>query len=71
MVVKIIVLQMVMLHYGKISLFSSLIIFAYLSFTTVREQKIGCNICECIKFLNIANIHVLDVWGKRIFICKN
>jgi len=46
-------------------------IFAQLSFATVRRQKIGFNSCECIKFLNIANIDVLDVWGKRIFICNN
>jgi len=59
------------LHYSKRSLFWSLIIFAYLSFTTFREQIIGFNHCECIKFLNIANIHALDVWGKRIFICNN
>ena len=59
------------LLYGKRGLFRSLIIFAYLSFTTVRGQKIVFNSCECIKFLNIANIHVLDVWGKRIFICND
>jgi len=60
----------VILHYGRRSLISSLIIFA-LSFTTVRGQKIGLNSCECIKFLNIANIHLLDVWSKRLFICNN
>ena len=65
-------MQKVILHYGKTkrSLFWSLIIFADLSFTTVRGQKIGFNSFECIKFLNIANIHVLDVWGKCIFICN-
>jgi len=47
-----------------------LIIYGNLSFTTVQGQKIGFNSCECIKFLNIANIHALDVWGKRIFICN-
>jgi len=36
------------------SLFWSVIIFGNLSFTTVREQKIGFNSCECIKFLNTA-----------------
>ena len=66
-----ILLQKVILHYGKRSLFWSLIIFAYLSFTMVRGQKIGFNRCECIKFLNIANIHVLHVWRKRIFIFNN
>jgi len=45
-----------------------LIIFAYLSFTTVRGQKIGFNSCECTKYLNIANIHIWDVWGKCIFV---
>ena len=59
------------LHYSKRSLFWRLIIFGYLSFTTVRRQKIGFISCECIKFLNIANIHALDVWGKRIFIWNN
>ena len=39
MVVKIIVLQKVILHYGKKSLFWTLIIFGYLSFTMVRGQK--------------------------------
>jgi len=53
---------LVAFNYGKRSLFWSLIIFAYLSFTTVQGQKIGFNSCECIKFFNIANIHVLDVW---------
>jgi len=43
-----------------------LIIFGYLSFTTVRGQKIGFNSCECIKFLNIANFHPIHVSGKRI-----
>jgi len=38
----------------------SLIIFGNLSFTLVRGQKIGFNSCECIKFLNIANIHAFD-----------
>jgi len=71
MVVKIILLQKVILLYGKRSLSWSLILFGYLSFTTVRRQKIGFNSCECIKFLNIANIHALDVWGKHIFICSN
>jgi len=33
--------------------------------------KKGFNSCECIKFLNIANIHALDVWEKRILICNN
>ena len=42
-----------------------------LSVTTVWGQKIGFNSCECIKLLNIANICVLDVWGKHIFICNN
>jgi len=37
----------------------------------VWGQKIGFNSCECIKFLNIANIHALDVWGKRILISNN
>ena len=55
------------LHYAKWSLFLSLIIFAYLSFTTVQGQKIGVNSCECIKFLNIANIHItIRCLGKRI-----
>jgi len=31
------------------------------------DKKIGFNSCEYIKFLNIANIHTLDVWGNRIF----
>jgi len=31
----------------------------------------GFNSGECVTFLNIANIHVLDVWGKRIFIGNN
>ena len=60
----------VTLHYGKRSLFWSLIIFRYLSFTTVRGQKIRFNKCECIKFLNIANIHALHILGKRIFVCN-
>jgi len=41
-----------------------MIIFTYLIFKTVRGQKIGFNNCECSKFLNIANIHVLDVCGS-------
>jgi len=65
MVVKIILLQKVIFHYGKRNLFWSFIIFAYQSFKTVRGQKIGFNSCECMQFLNIANI-----WGKRIFICN-
>ena len=48
-----------------------MVIFGNLSVTTVRGQKIGFNNCECIKYLNIANIHALHVWGKRIFICSN
>ena len=60
----------VTLHYSKRSLFWSLIIFGYLSFTTVRGQKIRFNNCECIKFLNNANIHALHILGKRIFICN-
>ena len=71
MVVKIISLQKVILHLGKRSLFWSSKIFAYLSFTTVRGHKIGFNSCECIKLLNIANTHVLDDWGKRIFVYDN
>ena len=59
------------LHYGKRSLFWSVIIFGYLSFTTGRGQKIGFNRCESTKFLNIANIHALDVWWKRMFVCNN
>jgi len=35
------------------------------------DKKIGFNSCECTKLLNIANIYVLDVWGKRIFIYNN
>ena len=66
--VKIIALQKVMLHYGKKSLFWSLIIFGYLSFTMVRGQKIGFYSCEFIKFLNIANLHV---WGKHILSCND
>jgi len=60
-----------MFHNGKKSLFWSFIIFGYLSFTTVREQKIGFNSCECIKFLNIANFHVFHVWAKRILSCND
>jgi len=60
-----------MLHYGKKSLFWSLNIFGYLSFTTVRGQKIVFNSCEFIKFLNIANYHVFHVWGKRILSCND
>ena len=55
---------MVILHYSKGSLFWSSIIFAYLSFTTVQGQKSRFQQLWIIKFLNIANIHVLDVWGK-------
>ena len=65
-VVKIIVLQKVILHCGKKSLFWSLIIFGYLNFTMVRGQKIGFNSFECIKFLNIANFHAFHVWGKHV-----
>ena len=36
-----------------------------------RDKKIGFNSCECTKFVNIANIHALDVWGKHILICNN
>jgi len=61
---------MVILYYGKRTLFSGLIIFGYLSFTTFRGQKTGFNSYECIKFLKIANIHALDVWGKRLLICN-
>ena len=39
MVAKIILLQKVMLHYGKKNLFLSFVIFVCLSFTTVRGQK--------------------------------
>ena len=42
-VAKIILLQKVMLHYGKKSVFWSFNIFGYLSFTTVRRQKIRFN----------------------------
>ena len=71
MVVKIILLQKVIIHSDKRSPFWSLIIFGYLSFTTVRGQKIGFNSCGCIKFLNIANINASDVWGKHILIWDN
>ena len=64
-------LQKVILRYGERSLFWSLIIFGYLSFTTVRGRKIGFNSCEFMKFLNIANVHALDVWVMRILICNN
>ena len=63
-------LQKVILRYGERSLFWSLIIFGYLSFTTVRGRKIGFNSCEFMKFLNIANVHALDVWVMRILICN-
>jgi len=46
-------------------------IFAQLSFTAVWGQKKGFNCCEFIKLLSIANIYVLDVWGKRILSCNN
>jgi len=62
---------MVILHHGKKSLFWSLIIFGYLSFITVRGQKIGFNSCECVKFVNIANFHASHVWGKRISSCND
>jgi len=71
MVVKIIFLQKVILHYGKRSLFWSLIIFGYLSFITVRGQKNRFQQLWMYKFLNIANIHALDVWGMRILISNN
>jgi len=58
----------VILHYGKKSLFWSLKIFGYLSFTTVRGQKIGLNSCVCVDFLNIANFHAFHVWGKHIML---
>jgi len=69
--VKIILLQKVILPYGKKSLFWSLIIFGYLSFTTLQGQKIGFNSCECIQFLNKANFHAFHVWGKRILSCND
>ena len=67
LVVKINLLQKVILHYGKKGLFWSLIFFGCLSFTTVWGQKIGFNSSECIKFLNITNVHAFHVWGKCIF----
>jgi len=33
-------------------------------------KKIGFNSCECIQFLNIANIYVFHVWGQRILSCN-
>ena len=60
-----------MLYYGEKNLFWSLIIFGYLSFTTVRARKISFNSCECIKFLNIANFHAFHVWGIRILSCND
>ena len=68
---KIILLQKVILHYGKRSIFKSFIIFDYLSFTTARGQKNGFNSCECIKLLNIANFHAFHVWWKRILSCND
>jgi len=61
----------VILHYGKRRLFWSLKIFANLSFTTVWGQKNRFQQLWMYKTLNIANIYVFDVWGKRIFICNN
>jgi len=60
-----------MLHYSKKSVFWSFTIFGYLSFTMVRGQKIGFNSGECIKFLNITNFHVFNVWVKRILSCND
>jgi len=48
-----------------------LIHFGCLSFTTIREQKIGFNSCECTKILSIANFHVFHVWEKRILSCND
>jgi len=60
----------VILHDGKRSLFWSLIVFPYLSFTTVQGQKIGFKSCESIHFVIIANFHTLHVCVKRIFSCN-
>jgi len=65
---KMVLLQKVTLHYGKRSLFWSLITLLIWVSQRFRDKKIDFNSCECIKFLNIANIHVLDVWGKGILI---
>ena len=45
--------------------------FCLLSFTTVWEQKIGFNSCECKKILNIANFYAFHVWGKRALSCND
>ena len=61
----------VTLHYGERSLFWSLIIYWIWVSQRFGDKIIGFNRCECIKFLNAANIHALDVWWKRMFICNN
>jgi len=72
MVVKIILLRKGILYYGERSLYyevwSLLLIWVSQRF---GDKKISFNSCECINFWNIANIHALDVWGKRIFIGNN
>jgi len=54
-----------MFHYGKINLFWSLIIFGYLSFTTVRVQKkTGFNSCEFIKFCKHRKLACIPCLGE-------
>jgi len=60
-----------MLHYGKKSLFWSLIIFGYLSFTTVRGQKNRLQQLGIYKTFNIANFHAFRVSGNRILSCND
>ena len=72
MIVKVILLQTMILHCGKTSLFwSMIIIFGYLSFTTVRGQKNRFQQLWIYKILNIANFHAFHVWGKRILSCND
>ena len=61
-VAKIILLQKVMLHYGKKSLFWSLIIFGCMSSAMVRGQKNRFQQLWMYKIFNIANFHVFHAW---------
>jgi len=60
----------VILHYDERSLCWSLIIFPYLSFTTVWGQKNRFQQLWKYNFLNIANFHTLHICVKRILSCN-
>ena len=64
-------LQKVMLHYGKKILFWSLIIFGYLSFTTVRGQKNRFQQLWMYKIFKHREHPCTPCLGKRILSCND